>query len=154
MDDKGTSAPTTDCRSGFTVRKGGYRIQLIAPVTSDSAIQCYSVICGGGVVWSSGDTHRPQHRLQRRNQVVQCNTIRGILDLPYCSGNHRQLYKKIPRASLRVECLAGFGALGVSIVGERETPVYCKTTDRQEFTPRVIHGTGGGITGTGGSLVK
>eukprot|EP00976_Prorocentrum_cordatum_P048708 982828-Prorocentrum_minimum.AAC.1 len=32
----GASAPTTDCESGGAVRKGGYRIWLIAPVTSDS----------------------------------------------------------------------------------------------------------------------
>eukprot|EP00976_Prorocentrum_cordatum_P099900 1192025-Prorocentrum_minimum.AAC.1 len=36
---KGASAPTTDCKSGCTVREGRNRIRLIAPVTSDSNSQ-------------------------------------------------------------------------------------------------------------------
>eukprot|EP00976_Prorocentrum_cordatum_P103730 1193580-Prorocentrum_minimum.AAC.1 len=34
----GASAPTTDCESGCTVRKGGYRIRLGALVTIDDDI--------------------------------------------------------------------------------------------------------------------
>eukprot|EP00959_Pyramimonas_sp_CCMP1952_P384433 8056981-Pyramimonas_sp.AAC.1 len=70
---------------------------------------------GRGVVWSSEDAHRPQHRQQTANQAAQC--VEGVQDSSHGAG--------IPGARLRASrCLVRYPGL-MTIVGPLETVLYC-----------------------------
>ena len=88
-----------------------------------------------GVVESGEDAQGPRHRLQTASQVVQ--HVKGgyriwIIAPVTSDGDTNESQEAEP------EYLVRYGSQGVFVVGLLETPVYCGTTDRQDFTPRVI----------------
>eukprot|EP00959_Pyramimonas_sp_CCMP1952_P077135 1612315-Pyramimonas_sp.AAC.1 len=87
-----------------------------------------------GVVWSSEDAQRPQHRLQTANQCVRRPTAsaRTLDRESRCTGAQyvQGRCSRFPEAFTLVRLDARSGTQDLFILGPLATPVYCEADDR------------------------
>eukprot|EP00976_Prorocentrum_cordatum_P071854 1180487-Prorocentrum_minimum.AAC.4 len=92
--------------------------------------------CGGAI--GSGEDAEEGFHTDDRLRVGCCTVHKG--GAHSSANDHRLPAPAILRSpgSFRshVECSAGSGTRDVSVAGSIKTPVYCGTTDHQDFTPR------------------